>query len=780
MRKNIIITGIIIIIFTIFLYIIYSNFNVNFFEYFELKSYDLRYQITDFFKSNKEKNREYDVVIVGIDEKSIIEIGKWPWKREIHAELLNKLRNSGVKSVGFDISFTEPGVYSDIAEYKDNLKKMVGDFYKDGKVNGDTAITLLLKLNELKTDEDYKFAEAISKFKNISIGTYNILDKTEYNIEKYEKSSDYIKNRFYYIDGIFDEIAEVDRTGKRRADFFKVEKIIPPIDIIGKFCYGIAPYEVGAPDPDGVLRGISAVTYEESTKLYFPPLYFLVYLNSINYTMEKNVLLDMSKSEIRVYKDADKKIGLKKIINTNKNGYQRLWFYGMGHTFKYISYSDILNGKVKNSEFKNKIALVGYTDSAKGLYDLRSTPLDPNMAGVELHATAIQNLIDGKSMVRKDIFFHVIIMIMVMGIITAIFAIKKIRGKTANIVVTFLILSYILFAYFLFQKGIWIETFYPVLSFVFIYIVMNVENYLYEEVEKKYIRNLFNHYISPELVEELIEHPEMLKLGGEKKKLTAFFSDIRGFTSISETMKPEELVEFLNEYLSEMSGIILRNRGTIDKYIGDAVMGIFGAPVSSENHAKDACYAAIEYQQALKLLREKEKNRGVAEIYARIGINTGEMIVGNMGCSIGEQSKFNYTVIGDEVNLASRLEGANKFYGTEIMISSFTYEEAKEYIVARELDLIKVKGKKHAVAVYELMGKKDEISDDKKELKKIYEKGMNEYKNRNWEAAVNCFEEGVLKFSDDGPMNLYLKRSRGFKENPPDENWDGSCEYNEK
>ena len=174
-------------------------------------------------------------------------------------------------------------------------------------------------------------------------------------------------------------------------------------------------------------------------------------------------------------------------------------------------------------------------------------------------------------------------------------------------------------------------------------------------------------------MENLLHHIDSDEFHAMEKEVTIFFSDIRGFTNISEKMNnAKNLIEYLNTYMEPMSNIIIKYDGTIDKYIGDAVMGIFGAPVSSENHAKDACYAAIEYQQALKLLREKEKNRGVAEIYARIGINTGEMIVGNMGCSIGEQSKFNYTVIGDEVNLASRLEGANKFYGTEIMISSFT------------------------------------------------------------------------------------------------------------
>lgn len=779
-RKNIVITGIALSLFFIIFYIIYSNFSFNFIEYFELKSYDMRYRVNEILKTKRDKNREYDVVIVGIDEKSLLEIGKWPWRRDVHGGLLNKLKNYNVKSVGFDVSFTENGVPNFLEEYKSELKTVTGEMYKNKKIDEESAVTLLTKINELSTDEDYKFAEAIKNSGNISIGTYNILKKEEYNKENYSNSVDYINNRYFYMDGVVEEIIEEQRTGKRRADYFKVEKIIPPVDIIGKFCYGIAPFEVGSPDPDGVLRGIAAVTYENSTKLYFPPLYLLVYLNSLNYSMEKNVVLDMKNSFIDIYENGVEKRKLFRRVPTNKNGYQRLWFYGMSHTFKYLSYTDVINNKINPEELKNKIILIGYTDSAKGLYDLRATPIDPNTPGVELHATAIQNLIDSKFMKRADILFHVVVMFIIMGIITFIFAMKRIKAKNANLVVFLLIAGYTISGYIFFKFGIWIELFYPTACFITAYIVMNAENYLNEEVEKKHIRNLFSHYISPELVEKLIENPEMLKLGGEKKVLTAFFSDIKGFTSISENMKPEELVEFLNEYLSEMTEIILKNSGTIDKYIGDAVMGIFGAPVYSENHAVNACFAAIEYQKKLKLLRETEKNRGNAEIYARIGINTGEMVVGNMGCTIGEQSKFNYTIIGDEVNLASRLEGANKFYGTEIMISSATYNFAKEYIEVRELDKIKVKGKKNAVTVYELIGKKGELTDEVNELKKIYEDGLKYYKLKEWKKAEEIFESAYKKFIFDGPVKLYLDRVREFINNPPDEKWDGVYEYETK
>ncbi|MDN5304358.1 MAG: adenylate cyclase [Fusobacteriaceae bacterium] len=772
-RKNIIKSGFFILTFMILLYVIYTNLGMTFFEIFELKTYDMRYKAMDIFEK---KDREYDVVIAGIDEKSLIEIGKWPWERSVHGELVKVLTEYGVKSIGFDVSFTEEGVSKDKINYKKNMKTIVATKYKQGVIPEKDAIELLKEINKLDTDQDYEFAAALKESGNTVIGTYNIMDKTEdltnfqYNPVYYQKS------RFYKVSGILDEILEVGRTGERRVKPFEIYKIIPPIDIIAKFAYGIAPYDVGTPDIDGVLRGIVTVTKENSSNLYFPPLYLLVYLKSENLDIKKDVVLDLKNSKIDIFKEGK----LYKNIPTNINGYQRLFFYGKGHTFKYIPYTDIINKRIDKKELENKIVLVGYTDSAKGLYDLRVTPLDPNTPGVELHATAIQNLIDYKFMKRMEIKGQAPLLFLFGSLIIIILSIKDLNLVISNILTNSVILIYLFLSYILFLKGIWIEVFYPIVIFILIYLALTIENYFLEGKEKKYIRNVFGHYISPVLVEELVKKPEMLKLGGEKRELTAFFSDIQGFTSISEKMSPEELVEFLNDYLSVSTNIILEYKGTIDKYIGDAVMAIFGAPIQLENNALNACFAALEYQDKLVEFREKYKDSGYPPIYARIGINSGEMVVGNMGCNIGENKKFNYTIIGDEVNLASRLEGANKMYGTYIMISENTYKKVKEDIEARVLDLVRVKGKKIAVKTYELMARKGELSKEKLKLKEIYEKGLDFYFNKEWEKAKEMFLKALEIDENDGPSKLYINRIEEYIKNPPPQDWDGVYTFTTK
>lgn len=778
MRKKIFITGVAITVFSILFYFIYTNFSLTFFEYFELKSYDMRYKFREMTTDKSRKN--YDVVIIGIDEKSLIEIGKWPWARDIHGKMIKILKENGIKSVGFDVSFTEQGISQEVQEYKKSVKTMVAKMYNMNELSEEKAVELLTEINKLKTDEDYLFAKAIKETGNISVGTYNIMEKNNeadhYNFDSYY----YKKSRFYNIEGIEKELLEIGRTGERRVKPYEVYKLIPPIDIIGEFCYGIAPYDVGTPDPDGVLRGIVAVTKEGYSGLYFPPLYLLVYLNANGYTMEKNVVFNMNQSRIEIYKNAEKREGLLKIIPTNKNGYQRLFFYGKGHTFKYLSYVDIIEEKIKREELEGKIALVGYTDSAKGLYDLRATPIDPNTPGVELHATAIQNLIDGKYMERAGLIFTSLLMLLFMTVISLVMAAKQIKAVVANIIVFSVIIGYLIVTYFFFYNGIWIEIFYPTSVMIFMWTILNGVNYFSEEVEKKYIRNVFGYYISPALVEELIKKHEMVKLGGDKRELTAFFSDIAGFTSISEKLTPEELVEYLNDYLSIMSDIILRHNGTIDKYIGDAIMAIFGAPVYSENHAEDACFAALEYQKKLEEFRQNCKENGKPPIYARIGINTGDMVVGNMGCNIGKNKKFNYTIIGDEVNLASRLEGVNKFYSTDIIISQGTYEKVKEKFVVRLLEIGRVKGKEHAVKIYHLIGEKGKIDERLMEVVEIYNSGIELYHKKMWAEANRKFAEVLKRAPEDGPAKLYEGRTQKYMVNPPSESWDGSYSFSSK
>jgi len=279
------------------------------------------------------------------------------------------------------------------------------------------------------------------------------------------------------------------------------------------------------------------------------------------------------------------------------------------------------------------------------------------------------------------------------------------------------------------------------------------------------------------VVKEIIENPDKLKLGGDEQIVTVMFSDVAGFTSISEKLTPAELVHLLNEYLTEMTDIILANQGIIDKYEGDLIMAEFGIPVFYENHPYMACKAALEMQKRLHFLRKKWQEAGKPLVRARIGINTGNVIVGNMG----SRDVFDYTVMGDHVNLGSRLESANKFYGTYIMISENTYEYVKNDYFTRELDLIRVKGKEKPIKVFELIAFKDEkLEDNFLKLLEVYNTGLQSYKSQQWDKAIDSFETCLKFVPDDMPSAEYRTRCIEYKFNSPGPDWDGVTVMKEK
>lgn len=310
----------------------------------------------------------------------------------------------------------------------------------------------------------------------------------------------------------------------------------------------------------------------------------------------------------------------------------------------------------------------------------------------------------------------------------------------------------------------------PSLALVLGYFSATAYHFVTERKQNTVIRGMFSHYVSGALVNELISNPDKLRLGGDKKELTILFCDMAGFTTFSENKDPEELVMYINEFLSEMTEIILEHKGTLDKYLGDAIMAFWGAPIDIKDHQLLACKTALLMQDGIARLREKWSASGETKISIRIGINSGDVVVGNMG----GKNRFDYTVMGDSVNLASRLEGANKQYGTGIMLSDSTYNAVKDFIFVRELDTIRVKGKKLPTTVYELIGlKEDEKANEKMKSLENYFEGLKNYKNKNFESAKNCFIKCIELLKEDSPSNVYVERCDIYIQNPPDENWDG-------
>src|SRR3989441_12637857 len=317
--------------------------------------------------------------------------------------------------------------------------------------------------------------------------------------------------------------------------------------------------------------------------------------------------------------------------------------------------------------------------------------------------------------------------------------------------------------------GVWMELVFPEGTLALTYAVSATVEYLTEGRQRRVLRAVFDKYMAAEVVDEIMRNPASIKLGGEKKELTVFFSDVAGFTTISEKLDPEDLVFLLNEYLSSMTDIILRNRGNVNKYFGDGIMALFGAPRGEPDHASRACVAALENQEALAQLRKEWAARGYPEIVARIGINSGPLVVGNMG----SQARMEYTVMGDSVNLASRLEGANKFYDTLILLGPRTYELAQPDIEAREVDMLRVKGKLEPVRVEELVARTGTLSAAKQRVVGLYQDGLAANKRREFVRAKEHFEAALALDPSDGPSKVYLHRVQEYLATPPPPDWDG-------
>jgi adenylate cyclase len=428
--------------------------------------------------------------------------------------------------------------------------------------------------------------------------------------------------------------------------------------------------------------------------------------------------------------------------------------------------------------FKDKVVLVGVT-----FPDSKDTELTPFYLGSRLYSKAelpmygvhvhknIASTIINRRFIRPIGFFETFLLIVTMAI-SATLINYRFKGFGGLFLSLALISVYFVMAViFFFEKRLLIPVVAPAFATISLQYVSAVTyNFLSERKQKALIRGAFSRYVPGKVVNELLKNPDMLRLGGEERVMSVIFSDVAGFTTISEKLTPTQLVELLNEYLTAMTDIVLVHDGIIDKYEGDAVMAEFGAPLPDPDHALKACHTALDMQRKLVELRAKWKAEGKPELQARVGINSGSMVVGNMG----SREIFDYTVMGDNVNLSSRLEGANKVYGTYIMCSEATRQMVGDSLITRELDLLRVKGKTEGVKIHEVIARASEgIPEETRTLLDIYHKGLEAYKNRRWEEAAGLFREALAINPQDGPSTLYIERCDQFRQNPPGDDWDG-------
>jgi adenylate cyclase len=448
----------------------------------------------------------------------------------------------------------------------------------------------------------------------------------------------------------------------------------------------------------------------------------------------------------------------------------RIAYVGSSRTFLTVSFIDAYQKKIPKSVFENAIVLVGST--ANDLHDFIETPFG-EMPGVEVHANAIETILQGKFINEIPSVLSFLLILLVTFLCG--FVVFYIRNTLVLLGTLLGILILVVLSTFIsFQFGIILPVFYLLLAFLISTAVTLVFQYVTESKEKKFIQNTFQYYLMPEVINEIILNPKKLVLGGEKKKLSVLFSDIRGFTTLSEKLTAEELVQLINQYLTVMSDRIMENKGLVDKYIGDAIMAFWGAPLENPSQAKDACRAALKMSAALKELNIKWQAEGLPSIGIGIGINTGEMIVGNMG----SERRFNYTIMGDEVNFGSRLEGLNKAYGTECIISEETKKEIEndsEFLV-RELDNVMVKGKQEPKRIYELITKGKEANTDS--ILVLFEKGRKAYEAGQFKEALESFTR-ALEIGLDGPSLAFKERCEYLIDHAP-ENWNGVYEFKTK
>ena len=466
-------------------------------------------------------------------------------------------------------------------------------------------------------------------------------------------------------------------------------------------------------------------------------------------------------------------------VPLDQSGAMIIRYHGPAGTYKSYSIASIINSwalieegkapQVPPSEFSGKIVLIG--GNAPGILDNRPTPLSGITPGVEIHATVLDNLLR-KDFVRFPAFAVLLVFLLLASLFTAVGA--SVLKRIWQLIVFFILCLAIPCGavWLAFRAGYWLDFVTPEVAVVAGFLGASLLNYSVEGKQRRFIKSVFRHYLSPDVIERVIQNPALLKLGGEKREITSFFSDVAGFTAISEALAPEELVNLLNEYLSEMTDIILSSGGTLDKYEGDAIIAFWNAPLDQTDHALRACRAAMSCQKRLGELQSRFQEKYGRSVSARIGLNSGDAVVGNMGSG----RRFDYTAMGDTINLAARLEGACKQYRVPVLIGEETFRRVKGEIAAREVDIVRVVGKAKPVAVYEIIAEKDLLAPAEAERLKAYDQAREAYKSRDWRRAESLF--GAIK--GDALSLLYLDRCRDLRLSSPPADWDGVFDLKSK
>jgi adenylate cyclase len=670
------------------------------------------------------------VVIVAIDDASLERVGRWPWSRAVIARLVDRLVAADAAVIGFDIVQSEATAQADIGLLRQRVEGVddrtwsaIRQALSGGAAEDEMLVNAVKASRRTVLGYFFDFSGQGSDAAAVQVSKYNVVQ----NLGKGKGE------------------ARIPLAPMARAN-------LPALTAVGR--------EVGyfnfLPDADGSYRRVP-LAIRFGPEIAVPLSLAMLHAYNPDTTLAIR-FADFGVESVHVGTVS---------VPVAEDGQMLINYRGPGKTFRHVPAAEVLEGTVPPEMFRGKLVLVGVTAAA--LADVRVTPFDGIFPGVEIHANVIDNILRGDFILQPRWIVLLEIAVILAAVMILGVVLHYARGLSGAAVAVLLLAAYLVGSQWLFVSfGMPLGLVYPLLAIGLTYSAISIQHYVVEEGEKRKIRDAFGLYLSPHLARLVSERPEMLALGGEKRELTVLFSDIRGFTTMSEQLEPEALVELLNEYFGKMTDVIFSQDGTLDKYIGDAIMAVWGAPVPQSDHAIRACRAALGMVSGLAALMADWRQRGLPELDIGIGINTGPMVVGNMGSA----RRLSYTVIGDNVNLGSRLEGLNKMYGSHIIASEATIQAAQGVLVARELDLVRVKGKRLPVRIYEILGTADE-RERWGLLVQGFDAGLAAYREQRWDEAMFAFAAVLGKYPDDGPAQLYIERCRDMLAAPPESDWDG-------
>ena len=694
-----------------------------------------------------------EVVIATIDTKSVDKYGRWPWPREIMSKMVDAMNDHyEVATIGFDIVFSEPEHITGL-EVLQNSRAQFASLTQNGN-NQAGQFLKYLDDSLANLDGDAKFGRSLKKKPSSVLGYFFFSAGSELEHLKEEEiiaSAERISgSEVSLIQGVVPSWAVPQGQ--------VVESNIQKIYAGGAYS---GFFNMRPDSEDGTVRRVHLLMgYEENI---FPSLDLQILRH---YYGADNIQV-IAEEDFGI---AAIQVG-EKVIFPNFDGSIMLNYKGGIGTFPHYSVFDIIEGLVPKEALQDKIVLIGATEV--GIFDLRTTPVSVAYPGVEVHATLLDNILTDSYFQLTDINdMFSLLLILGFGLLLGITLpnLASIYGTVLAVVLVGVYMA--VHRWMVMDLRTWTSAIYPALVIISVWGLVTLFRFLVTDRDKRFIKGAFQQYLSPDVINQLMDDPHMLKLGGERREMTAFFSGVQGFSTISEQLEPEELVQLLNVYLTEMSNIAMSYGATIDKYEGDAIISFVGAPMPYEDHALRACQLSLDMQAKLAEMRDGWRAEGKHELLQRIGLNSGPMVVGNMG----SENRFDYTMMGNAVNLAARLEGANKNYGTFTMCSEFTYEPTKEHIEYRELDLIRVMGINTPVRIYELLGRKGDLTEELTKGVAYFAKGLELYRGQQWDEAIK-YLNAVFKFiPDDPPSKEFISRSQRFKESPPvpeGEEWDG-------